>query len=192
LLSQHDLIAPPDLAAGQYELSVLLTHEGRPAGEPFTLGVIDISTPLHRFDVPPDAAAPLDRTVRLGGKISLAGYKLDLADQALKVDLYWQTQAALTRRYKVFAQLLGPANQLVAQSDTVPAAGQRPTTGWLAQEIITDPHTLPLPVDLTSTGQSYWLITGLYDPVNGQRLPILDEAGQAVADAILVAEVSLP
>ena len=78
----------------------------------------------------------------------------------------------------------------MAQSDSVPAAGQRPTTGWLPGETIADAHTLALPPDLPAG--SYQLIAGLYDPLTGGRLPLMDGETAAFSDAILVSEVSLP
>ena len=96
----------------------------------------------------------------------------------------------MTSRYKVFAQLLAADNTLVAQSDSFPAAGQRPTTGWLPQEIIADAHTLAF-ANPPAPG-TYRLIAGLYNPLTGQRLPSINEQGQPVGDAILVAEVTFP
>ena len=86
--------------------------------------------------------------------------------------------------------MLNAEQVLVAQSDSVPAVGQRPTTGWLPDEIIVDAHRLSLPEDLP-VGH-YVLIAGLYNPLTGQRLATLDEAGGSAADAILIAEVTLP
>jgi 4-amino-4-deoxy-L-arabinose transferase-like glycosyltransferase len=193
LLSQHDIVAPPDLEAGQYELQVIL-HQGgyEPAGEVFSLGRIEVGAPPHRFDLPAGAASPVDDKARLGGQVALAGYEVEVTAQGLIVNLYWQTQTPLGTGYKVFAQLLDAESQLVAQSDALPTAGQRPTTGWLPGEIITDTHTLLLPADLRRGGQTYRLIAGLYDPLDGQRLPALDEAGEIAADALVVTQVSLP
>jgi hypothetical protein len=106
------------------------------------------------------------------------------------LNLYWQTQTPLTSRYKVFAQLLAADDTLVAQSDSFPAAGHRPTTGWLPQEIIADPHTLAF-ANPPAPG-TYRLIAGLYNPLTGQRLLSINEQGQAAGDAILVAEITLP
>jgi len=79
---------------------------------------------------------------------------------------------------------------VVAQSDSFPAAGERPTTGWLPGEIISDHHTLTLLAEM-SPG-NYRLITGLYDPVTGERLSALDEDNNVVGDAIFITEVTLP
>lgn len=189
LLSQHDVIVPPTLAAGRYDLVVMLHTGSDPAGEALALGTVDVTTPAHQFELPASASQPA-RSARLEQGVALAGYELHPAAQKLDLSLYWQTQAPLTTRYKVFAQLLTGDNSLVAQSDSFPAAGQRPTTGWLPGEIIADPHSLTFPTPVAPG--TYRLIAGLYNPLNGQRVPVLDEAGEAVSDAILITEVTLP
>jgi hypothetical protein len=185
--SQHDLIVPPALETGRYELRLWLQAEGQLLGEPFYLGSIEVTAPAHHFSLPAAATPPVGPP-HLAQGVTLAGYSLHRTDQALQIHLYWQTQQPLPIRYKVFTQLLDPANGVVSQSDQVPAAGQRPTSGWLPGEIITDVHHLPLP----AAGQSYRLITGLYNPLNGERLPLLEESRESLGDAILVAEVAGP
>jgi len=190
--SLYSLITPPVLETGNYELQVKLHTGTEPVGRPILLGQVAVTAPAHQFTLPAGAMTPADHEVQLDQKIALAGYELEQAGQTLKLTLYWQTHSPVTKPYKVFAQLLDRENRLVAQSDSFPAAGQRPTTGWLPAEVIEDAHTLPLPADLPSASQSYRLIAGLYDPLNGQRLPGFNPAGEMAGDAILVAEVTLP
>ncbi|MBE7549779.1 MAG: glycosyltransferase family 39 protein [Anaerolineales bacterium] len=189
LLSQHDVIVPPTLAAGRYELVVMLHTGSDPAGEAFALGMVEVTTPAHQFELPPSASPPA-APAHLEQGVALAGYEFRPGAQKLDLTLYWQTQTPLTTRYKVFAQLLTADNSLVAQSDSFPAAGQRPTTGWLPGEIIADPHSLAFPTPVAPG--TYRLIAGLYNPLNGQRVPVLNESGEAVLDAILITEVTLP
>ncbi len=66
----------------------------------------------------------------------------------------------------------------------------RPTTGWLPTEIIADSHTLYFG-EAVPPG-TYRLITGFYSPISGRRLPVLDDAGAVVGDAITVSEVVIP
>jgi len=189
LLSQHEVIVPPTLEAGNYELAVMLHTGSDPAGEAFTLGKVSITTSSRQFDLPATAQVP-EGPANLAQGVSLAGYQFEQADQALNMTLYWQTDALVTTRYKIFAQLLAPDNTVVAQSDSFPAAGERPTTGWLPREVISDTHTLTILPDLTPG--NYRLITGLYNPITGERLPVLDENDTVVGDAILIAKVTLP
>jgi hypothetical protein len=189
LLSQHDVIVPPALTAGRYELVVLLHTGSDPAGEAFSLGTVEVATPSREFDLPPVATVPRP-PARLENGVVLAGYKAQPAAQALDLTLYWQTQTPLTTSYKVFAQLLAADNTLLAQADSFPAAGQRPSAGWLPGEIIADPHTLTF-ANSPAPG-SYRLIAGLYDPLTGQRLLLVNDQGQTIGDAIIVTEVTLP
>jgi hypothetical protein len=189
LLSQHDVIVPPTLAAGRYELVVMLHTGSDPAGEAFALGTVEVTAPTHQFDLPAAASRPAG-PAHLEQGVALAGYEFQPEAQKLDLTLYWQTQTPLSTRYKVFAQLLTGDDTLVAQSDSFPAAGQRPTTGWLPGEIIADPHSLVFSTPVAPG--TYRLIAGLYNPLNGQRVPVLNESGQALSDAILITEVTLP
>lgn len=186
LRTQHNVIVPPELAAGRYELVVMLHTGSDPAGEAFSLGTVEVTTPAHQFELPASANRPA-KSAQLEQGITLAGYEFQPTAQQLDLTLYWQAQTPLTIRYKVFAQLLSGDNTLVAQSDSFPTAGQRPTTGWLPGEIIADRHTLPF-ANSVAPG-TYQLIAGLYNPLTGQRLPAVD---QPMSDALLVAKVNLP
>jgi hypothetical protein len=186
LRSQHELVVPPTLETGRYDLQVRLHAGSQAAGESFYLGSLEVTAPSHEFDLPVTAEVP-SGPAQLQEGILLAGYSLTRIDGALNLDLYWQTQQPVPKRYKVFAQLLKADNSLISQSDNFPATGQRPTTGWLPGEIIHDPHQLPLPPDLPEP--PYRLIAGLYNPLNGERLPLVNQNGEAIGDSILVTEV---
>jgi len=166
LRSWHEVIIPPTLKPGRYELVVMLHNSSDPAGDPFSLGWVKVATPPHTFQLPQTAQLPQDTTPTLP-PIRLSGYQLDVGDR-YTLHLYWQTSEPLTTQYKVFVQLLSQDNQVVAQSDQVPAEGTRPTTGWLPTEIITDPHLLSIPSE-APTG-TYRLITGFYNPLTGERI----------------------
>jgi hypothetical protein len=172
----------------------LSLHDGsNKIGQPFTVGNIEVTAPPHQFEVPAAATTPSGPAQLVVGpeqQIDLAGYTVNQADQRLNLKLFWQPTQVITTNYKVFAQLLNSENKVVAQSDAVPAAGERPLSSWLPGEVITDTHTLPLPPDLPS--DSYRIIVGLYNPVNGHRLAVVDNLGQTVADAITLTKASLP
>lgn len=189
LRSRYEVIVPPALTTGPYDLRVTLHNSSDPVGQPVELGSMAVTAPPHQFDLPAGAIAPPPPAQLLaesGARVSLAGYTLVPAEAGLTAQLFWQTDGALPVGYKVFAQLLSAENQVVAQSDAFPAQGQRPATGWLPGEIITDAHLLSLPAALPPG--RYRLIAGLYHPVTGQRLPLADAPG----DALTVTEVSLP
>jgi hypothetical protein len=171
--THHELIVPPTLTPGSYEVVVMLHDGSSPAGERFLLGTVQVATPPHQFELPASATVP----VQLGDNIDLVGHELEFnPDESLSLRLYWRTNAPITTRYKIFAQLLTSDNQVIAQSDNFPA---RPTTGWLPQEIITDSHTLTIP----PTG-IYRLIVGFYNPRTGERLSRHDGGDFITVDEI--------
>jgi 4-amino-4-deoxy-L-arabinose transferase-like glycosyltransferase len=96
----------------------------------------------------------------------------------LRLELEWLPAGPVGERYKVFLQLLNDRGELVAQRDSEPAAGTRPTTTWQPGESIADRHGLLLPWDLPPG--DYRLIVGLYHPDTGERLPACCPAGDAV------------
>lgn len=99
-------------------------------------------------------------------------------DQILRLELLWQATEPVLADYKVFIHVLNPDGQVVAQRDSEPVAGIRPTTTWQPGELVTDRYGLWLPVDLP-TGD-YQLVTGLYHPETGQRVPACCPTGTTV------------
>lgn len=89
--------------------------------------------------------------------------------EPFSLDLIWQANAATPISYTVFVQLLNADGQLVAQSDSIPVNGTRPTTNWMAGEYLIDNHTLDYKVD-TYEGDAT-LIVGWYDANTGTRVP---------------------
>jgi hypothetical protein len=65
--------------------------------------------------------------------------------RADRVDLWWSADTPLDVDYTVSAFLLDENGILVAQDDTHPFLNNRPTTRWQPNEIVYDPHPLPLP-----------------------------------------------
>jgi hypothetical protein len=59
---------------------------------------------------------------------------------------------------------------VIAQHDGPPASGQRPVTGWLPGEFITDTHRLEWVAGANDVKGRATLEVGLYDPSSGQRL----------------------
>ena len=136
---------------------------------------------------------PLDAPFANG--IRLLGY--DIATEtavpggAVHLTLYWQADEPITGQYKVFTHLLGDVynaetgNFLWGQQDNEPVNGRRPTTTWRPGEVIVDAYALPVAAN-APTG-AYTLEIGLYSPSTGERLPLVDEAGTAVADHVILA-----
>jgi 4-amino-4-deoxy-L-arabinose transferase-like glycosyltransferase len=130
----------------------------------------------------------------LGDEITLSGYSV--ASEVIKpggimqLTLFWQVRNEVTEDYAVFVHLLDHKGQLVAQRDSEPVGGSRPTTSWITDDTISDNHGLLIPESI-APGE-YRLIVGMYLPATGERLPILDVQGRASGDTIFldVIEVS--
>ncbi|MCA9916921.1 MAG: hypothetical protein KC445_03170 [Anaerolineales bacterium] len=126
----------------------------------------------------------------LAHNIALRGYEVapqpGQSGEPLTLTLYWQATDSVEFSYTVFNHLVAPDGTLVAQQDGLPVQGQLPTTCWLPDELILDLHTLALPADLPNG--RYTLMTGLYDSISGQRLPLQDGTG---ADAIVLGSIAI-
>ena len=165
------LRVPADVMPGAYALTVTAN------GDKTALTDLSIGASTRRFDLPA-FASPVD--AQLGEAIALAGYSIEGStdDAALDVELVWQALDEPAGNYKVFVHLLDKSGQLVAQSDAEPAGGYR-TGSWIPGEVIVDTHVLPLPADAAGV---FRLLTGLYDPVSGIRLPATASDGTPYAD----------
>lgn len=69
---------------------------------------------------------------------------------------------------------------MAAQVDQPPQQGGNPTTTWRSGEIIVEQVTLT--VDTAAAPGVYTLKTGMYDPVSGERVSLVDGDGAALAD----------
>jgi mannosyltransferase len=111
-----------------------------------------------------------------GGQIDLVGQAQPafpqqvVAGEPLLVQLQWRATAPITASYAVAVQLLDSRNQVIAQHDSLPAGGARPTTGWQPGELVSDNHALLVPFG--APPGAYRLIAALYDPETGARLPV--------------------
>lgn len=143
---------------------------------------------LHLY-FPPQFQPPqpqITQQQRLGDGISLIGYDLvreqGATEDVAKVGLYWHNTAKLATSYTVFMQLLDQQGVLAWGWDNPPCRRTCPTESWQPGEYIRDEYTLPLGA-LTPSG-TYTVVTGMYDPATGQRLPLLGSNGDVMADYI--------
>jgi hypothetical protein len=146
---------------------------------------VTVHAPERSFDLPP-VQHPISAT--LFRQATLLGYDLDSDEltpsQSFTLTLHWRAKATAETSHVVFVHLLDEAEHIYAQSDRVPAAGTRPTTGWLPGEVIHDAHTLTLAPD--APPGRYALEVGMYDPMSGQRIRVLDGRGADAGDRILL------
>jgi hypothetical protein len=120
------------------------------------------------------------------GAIALLGYTLQSAalspGDILQLTLFWQTDATLAERYKVFVHLYAALDQPpVAQQDGEPGGGLVLTTTWEPGQTYSDNHGVLIPRNLPPG--EYRLMVGLYNLLDGSRLPIT-LAGAEVGDRL--------
>ena len=183
--SHHDITVSPETTAGTYD--VVLSVPG-PDNDQVSLGTIRVPGLTRSFALPEaqypffTRSAPGDAVggIQMGQNVRLLGYDLPenrrKPGQPLALTLYWQAVGSVPADYKTFVHVLDDQEALRGQSDSAPVAGTRPTSGWLPGEVISDTINVPLAPDLKPG--TYRLELGMYQPLTGQRLPVLDQAGQ--------------
>jgi mannosyltransferase len=128
--------------------------------------------PEHR---PPDETST-DLNLKLGNDITLLGYQgwnlTPNEGEVTQLQLQWRADRTPGARYKTFVQLLDGKDQVVAQHDSEPGGGSRPTDSWKPGETITDNLGLLIPPG-TPPG-SYRRIAGMYDAETLERLRLPD------------------
>jgi hypothetical protein len=187
---QHPLRLPAHLESGAHtwrlQVCSSINGECRPGGLGEPLDQLQVDAPERTWAVP-----PLDvvTDVRLGGIVTLLGAVADWQagtlspGSPLSVTLAWRAEAEIAESYLVFLHLLGPQGTLVVQSDGEPANWTRPSTGWLAGEVVLDQRLLEIPAEIGAGG--YRLVAGLYT-VEGGRLTTPDGADAVTLGTVVV------
>jgi 4-amino-4-deoxy-L-arabinose transferase-like glycosyltransferase len=161
-LNQHAFMAGHEWADSLQLLIYGTTEEAAPAAPAVTVGV------------------------GFGDAIELIGYDLPVGPwqpgDVVPLTLLWQGQGQVEEDYSVFVHLLDGSGQPLAQVDSAPVGGSRPTSGWREGETIVDRHGLLLPDDLPPG--KYELHMGLYLPATGERLPVRDAKGNVLGDSL--------
>jgi 4-amino-4-deoxy-L-arabinose transferase-like glycosyltransferase len=134
---------------------------------------------VYRFDqVPPES----ERIAAFAPGLILRAAAI--YPDELRVDLWWSANTPLDDDYTISARLLDESGRLVAQLDSAPFAGQRPTATWAAGEVVYDPRRLELaegidalpPGTYTVAVQVYrWTPEGIIDitTTEGDRVAVI-------------------
>jgi hypothetical protein len=113
------------------------------------------------------------RSADFGGDIGMIGWSIvSPPDQpgALQVQIVWQAEQAMTRRFTAFVHLENADGSKIAQDDHEPHVGDYPTTHWAPNEMVRETYTLNATGGLTPGPKS--IRVGWYDTVTHDRLPV--------------------
>lgn len=91
----------------------------------------------------------------------------------VQVDLAYLTNAPLTDDWSLFIHLVDGTGLTVAQLDTMPGGGLRPTSGWQPGRLLLDSYTVAIPETVHTPNRASWQV-GFYDHRSGERLPQVD------------------
>jgi hypothetical protein len=104
------------------------------------------------------------------------------AGDTLDLSLYWKADGPTDIPYTVFTHLVGPDGQTYGQWDNPPVRGTYATTAWLPNQSVVDQYEIP--ISPNAPPGEYELFIGLYDPVTGNRSPVVDERGAPNGDQV--------
>lgn len=183
----------------------MIIHRRAAEGEEFTVRMLPLEEFERQFDwqttpnlfltypvVNPPISNPLH--INLEDQIWLEGYDIDYPQPLQQGDmitltLYWRAQRPLDTSYTVFNQSFYGNGTMVAQLDSLPVCGRRETWQWDPGELITDIHEIPVKAD--APDGLYPLYTGMYHFESGDRLRVLDEAGNRVDDWVHLTDIRI-
>lgn len=115
-----------------------------------------------------------------GPHMRLLGYSFESQTlepgEVLRFTLFWTSQAPAENYWTVFAHLIGPDGNLVAQDDKVPYGGVYPPDRWWPGEIVDDDYAIGIPPD-AQPGE-YVVQVGMYDWQTGERLTLFSDSGE--------------
>lgn len=168
---------------------------------PFDLIGVDVAATNQQL-ITPDTVVlfdlpVVDRTITLPDPPTAANYHFDggltmtgygLPDEAplgesLALDFWWGTEAApaLDTNLVQFIHLFHEDGETYHVYDAEPLGGSFPISQWPGDFAVQDTITVPLPDDLLP---GVWKVhAGFYEPVNKERIPVVDASGTPVQDA---------
>jgi hypothetical protein len=177
--SRHTVTAPA--ASGAHRLRVGLVGRSARCG---WLRAPGSGCVLEEVDI---AVAP-EGLATFGDRVLLTDAKVEKATavpgEVVPVALRWRGLRAMSEDYTVFVHLVGPDGRLHGQVDSWPVQGTYPTSAWRPGREVVDEYRVRLEAD--APAGSYRVVVGLYQLETMERLRVVDEAGEPVADSVTV------
>jgi hypothetical protein len=165
-----DLVLPTSLPAGPVELTAGLASAGQPVVQAVPIGTLAVQA-ADRELREPELRARLDAPFTSGAELLGLDYKARRvrAGDTVDLTLVWRALGPMAADQTVTMALLDEAGRVLAQQESEPAGGKRPTSGWTADEYIEDGWKFRLPRYLPRGRVR--LAVSLVDPVANRRVP---------------------
>ncbi len=174
-LDWHTFHVPADANDGTAEL-VLVTGK-----DEFLLATYTITQTDRLFTPPMFDTAMVTYFSNLAVLEGFSVAKTELTpDETLDLTLVWHASQTPLISYRVFTHLLDPANNVIAQHDSYPVGGARPTTSWVRDEYIEDTYQLEFDPEFSDYRGPARLEVGFYDPATGIRIPVINGADYVI------------
>jgi hypothetical protein len=129
-------------------------------------GFFDLSTAWQ-------PGAPVNATpqANFGDRVALldSAVRLNEDQNEIAVTLQWQVNNPADSPLTAFVHLYDQNGALIAQHDSPPGNNFIPPAFWQTADRIQDSHTIPLDTPLPAG--IYTVAAGIYNPLDGQRLP---------------------
>jgi hypothetical protein len=125
-----------------------------------------------------------------GGAIDLISAEMNSDDDLLTLRLRWQIRIQTAQTLTAFAHFYDPSGALLTQHD-VPLGGGFVTADlWQPGDVVEETHLLTIPAPLPGLG-SYPIAVGLYNSINGGRLPATADGQPLASDVYVVGTIVL-
>lgn len=162
-------------APGKYSLEVGLYPMGKPGDRLVALGSGDDRVLLASVKIVPRELVRYAPSTHVGavfdGQIELIGYDASVAQNQVRLILYWRAKKPIDANYTVFVHALDASGKIITQADRQPQAGNYPTSIWDAGEQVRDEYMLELPA------AAQRIVVGLYRAETGERLQVTTGSG---------------
>jgi hypothetical protein len=181
----YTLLVSPLVPAGDYTvtLDLLDAETGHSWGRSMAIQPVTVQPAMCNLATVPEAK---DVNALFGNELRLLEYELQREERRLNLTLYWRPERRIDTDYKVFVHVFDPATGIpVAQDDAMPRHWAYPTTYWWPAEAVDDRISISL--DDVPAG-SYGIAIGVYEPATGERLSLLNNQEELIADGRFILE----
>jgi len=179
----YTLTLSPTVPVGEYDLilGLLDSQTGEAQGQAMPLQTLTVSSDACNAATLPEAK---DLNALYGNQLRLLEYEITQEHGRVDLMLYWRAERRMESDYTIFVHLFDPATGVpVAQNDAMPRQGQYPTQFWWPGEVVDDQITIFL---FNKPAGTYGIAIGVYNPVTGERLPLINGQGKVVEDGRLI------